>query len=425
MTPPAGPGYGPRVRIELICVGDELLRGDIPDAHVGYLGRRFRSMGLTPSFTAVVPDDEGAIADALAAALGRADRVILTGGLGPTTDDVTREAVAGLLKLPLHRNPEVVASIRSRFQHRDIPMPAAVERQGDVIEGFALLPNPAGTAPGQAGQAMGRDIYLLPGPPHEMRAVFEQNLAPLFEAAARRERLPAESSLLLSGVGESAVQEILGDFASRWPAIRLAYRADPGEVRVRFSSADPPELAEAVGEARRRLRACIVGEAGIDLPGAVGRLLADAGTTLATAESCTGGMLGGSLTSVAGSSAWYLGGIVAYSNDIKRDLLGVDRTVLDAFGAVSAEAARAMASGVRGRFRAGLGVAVTGIAGPGGGTEAKPVGLTYLAVAHAGGTEAVRRAYSGDRETNRRFAVAGALDLVRLTLLRLPGDPPS
>lgn len=410
------------MRIELICVGDELLRGDVPDTHAVFIGRRLRPLGLTPAAVTLAPDDEEAIADAVAAAVARAACVIVTGGLGPTTDDVTREAVARCLGLGLRRDADAVAAIRRRFQHRDVPMPASVERQADVVEGFTLLSNPVGTAPGQAGRVRGCDIYLLPGPPHEMEAVFLESLAPVLEAAARAGTPPAESSLLLAGIGESSVQEALLDFAARWPGVRLAYRADPGEVRVRLGSFDPHALSEAVSEARRRLGPHVVGEAEIDLPRAVGRLLADSGSRLATAESCTGGLLGGSLTSVPGSSEWYLGGVVAYADAVKRDALGVEPGLIDAHGAVSAEVARAMASGVRNRFRADVGVAVTGIAGPAGGTPDKPVGLTFLAAETSGAADVGRRVFAGDRETNRRFAVAAALDLVRRLLLRERGE---
>ncbi len=404
------------MRIELICVGDELLRGDIADRHLAYIGRRLASIGLRPERATTVGDDAGAIAAAVAEAWERGGWILVTGGLGPTSDDLTREAVATLFDRPLEMDSDVLAGIRERFRSWGRRTVGSAERQALVPRGFRVLPNPVGTAPGLAWSSEDRRLILLPGPPREMQAVFDGSVFPEI-AGERRERIGATETILVSGIGESEVQERIGGILAESGSVRASFRAEPSEVRIRLESTDPGELRRIVDVVERCLGRAVVRRGPGDLASAVGDLLARRGATVATAESCTGGLLGGRITAVPGSSAWYLGGVVAYANRIKESILGVPAHVLETEGAVSAATAAAMASGVRDRFGADYALSVTGIAGPGGGTPEKPVGLVYLGIASPEGLRTVRCRFGADRETNRRAAAARALNELRLSIL--------
>jgi nicotinamide-nucleotide amidase len=341
----------------------------------------------------------------------------MTGGLGPTADDVTVSAVARRLEMPLSRNEEYVLWMRERFARRGMRMPAVNEKQADFIVGARVLENPRGTAPGSWIAQNGKEYVILPGVPSEMREIMEERVLPVLRERAGGLRA-SRRVLRVSGMGESAVEELVTPVYSKWKDDPVTILASPGEVQLHLRVVGEP------GEAARRLDAMeadfrqALGHRMLsrdeDLASSVGRQLREHGRTVAVAESCTGGMVAKLLTDAPGSSDYFLGGLVAYSNAAKAALLAVSEETLRAHGAVSEETAREMARGARERFGADLAVAVTGIAGPDGGTPEKPVGTVFFALARKGETEiGKKREFHGDRATVRLAASLFALDLIR------------
>jgi nicotinamide-nucleotide amidase len=366
-----------------------------------------------------VPDDIAAVASALRRALARADAVLVSGGLGPTFDDLTREAAAKTLGRRLTFDPRLWSRILKRFARYKMKVPEQNKRQALVIGGAEVLDNPNGSAPGQRLKTRGKSLVLMPGPPSEMYPMFENLVLPRLKRAHARGIHLASFSVRLSGIPESSADERLDPVRARWPKARFTILASGGEVS--FHAVSFERSARAARAARAGLRRDILaavgafahGEADETLEFALGARLKKRGLTLAAAESCTGGLLGGRITAVAGSSAWFLGGVVSYANAAKVRLLGVPARVLARHGAVSPECAAAMAEGARRALKADLGVSITGVAGPGGGTKDKPVGLVHLAVSGPGRRRASRRLeINGPREAVRSRAVTAALRLV-------------
>ena len=419
--PPAGAAESagaPRAtRAAIIAIGSEMLSSLRQDTNSLWLTARLEEVGISVVRKSIVPDDPEAIGDELSFAARAADLVVMTGGLGPTADDVTVSAVARRLEMPLARNEEYVNWMRERFARRGIRMPAVNEKQADFIVGARVLENPRGTAPGCWIARGGKEYVILPGVPSEMREIMEERVLPVLRERAGRIRA-SRRVLRVSGMGESAVEELVAPVYAKWRDDPVTILASPGEVQLHLRIVGEPE------EALRRLDAMeadfrqALGHRLLsrdeDLSASVGRLLRETGRTVAVAESCTGGMIAKLLTDAPGSSDYFLGGLVAYSNAAKMELLAVREETLRSHGAVSEETAREMARGARERFDADLAVAVTGIAGPDGGTPEKPVGTVCFALARRGGTEiGKKREFGGDRATVRLAASLYALDLVR------------
>jgi len=414
------------VNAEIIAVGSELLTPYRMDTNSLYLTEQLNALGVDVSFKGIVGDDLSALVAAVQHGLFRSDILIFSGGLGPTEDDLTREAVAEALGLKLERDQEIVHRLEQRFASRGLTMTQNNSKQGDIIEGATVLPNPNGTAPGQwiSGEFDGREhiLILLPGPPHELKALFEGEV---------RERLRAKvpiahifmRTLKIAMLGESAVDARVAPIYKQYPDVQTTILAGAGEIELHFKTraatldAARARADEVAGLVEDELEDAVFSRNGESLEQIVSYWLQMRSATLAVAESCTGGLLAERITSISGSSRYFLGGAVVYSNQLKTELAGVPAEMINRHGAVSREVAAALAEGIRYRCEASLGVGITGIAGPTGGTPEKPVGLVYHAVAGDSGTEVVERKYPGDRKRIRRFASTMALDMVRKKLM--------
>lgn len=429
------------LRAEIIAVGSELLTPFRLDTNSLFLTAELNRLGIVVARKHVVGDDLAALTAAFGEALHRADVVIATGGLGPTEDDLTREAAAAALSIPLVRSAEAEARLRARFATAGMPMPARNLKQADRLEGAELLANGNGSAPGQWLLLAAQALVLLPGPPRELKPLFQEQVAPRLRQFARR-RLGAEPApmatraLFIADRPESAVDEIAAPIYRQFAQIETTIlAARPGEIELHLRAV-PGAAAEAAATERDlddladRLAAAfgdaVFSRHGESLEAVVGDLLRRRHQTLAVAESCTAGLLGARLTNVAGASDYFLGGVICYRDQVKIEAVGVDPETLALHGAVSAACARELAEGVRRRLGADWGLAITGIAGPGGGSAAKPVGTVFIALAGptpspgapAGApaieTEVIQRRFTGDRDRVRHFSVAVALDRLRL-----------
>ncbi len=411
---------------EIIAIGAELLTPFRQDTNSLYLTEELNQLGVEVTFKTVVGDRREHVREATRLALGRVDIVILMGGLGPTEDDVTREAVAEALGRELRRDPDIVAKLYARFAARKIKMPENNARQADVVAGAVLLPNAQGTAPGQwldlEVESARKVLMLLPGPPWELKAMFaEQCLGRLAE------RLPQHilytRVLKVAMLPESQLDARIAPIYGKHKDIQTTILAGAGEIQVHLrAEAETLEAAKErvdalAAEIEEELGDFVFSTAGESLEQIVGYYLQMRGKTLAVAESCTGGLLAERITSVSGSSRYFLGGAVVYANDLKTEFVDVPPLMISEHGAVSREVAVALAEGVRKRCKASVGVGITGIAGPTGGTEEKPVGLVYVAVADDGKPEVVERKFMGDRERVRWWASQQALDMVRRRLM--------
>ncbi len=408
---------------EIIAVGSELLGSTRMDTNSLFLAGRLASLGIELRAKAVVGDDRARLASVFKTALGRADLVILTGGLGPTDDDLTREVVAEVLGLEMREDPAIVAQIEQRFARRGLRMPAVNRRQAMVPAGASALDNPNGTAPGLYIEHAGHVIVLLPGPPRELQPMFDLVSSAQLQRRAGDARIYTET-LFVAGRGESHVEEIAQPIYSRWvgatPSIETTILAMPGQVELhlKLRSADAEAGARRVREARDELVAAlgrdVFSTEGRPMEEVVGALLRERRLTISAAESCTGGLLLARLTDVPGSSDYVLGGAVAYSNASKEILADVPPALIEAHGAVSEPVAVALADGIRARTASSLAIGITGVAGPGGGTPAKPVGTVAIALTGDGMPARVRTfSFFGGRPHVRFQATQAALDMVR------------
>ncbi len=396
------------------------------DTNSLYLTEQLNLLGVDVIFKSIVGDDLRRLVAAAQHGLFRSDILIFSGGLGPTEDDLTREAVSEALGVGLRRDPEILARLEQRFAERGWKMASNNSKQADVLEGATVLANPNGTAPGQwlSGEFDGREhiIVLLPGPPHELKA--------LFECAVRdrlRDKVPPASlatrTLKIAMLGESSVDARVAPIYKRYADVETTILAGAGEIELSFKSraatldAAQRRVDEVAGVVEDELDDAVYSRNGESLEQIVGYWLQMRNATVAVAESCTGGLLAERLTSISGSSRYFLGGAVVYSNALKTELAGVPTEMIDRHGAVSREVAAALAEGIRYRCESTLGVGITGVAGPTGGTPEKPVGLVFHAVASDRGTEVVQRNFPGDRKRIRRFASTMALDMVRKKLM--------
>jgi len=414
------------VNAEIIAVGSELLTPYRMDTNSLYLTEQLNQLGVEVIFKSVVGDNLRQLVAAAQHGLFRSDILIFSGGLGPTEDDLTREAVAEALGVTLHRDPEILARLEQRFADRGWRMSPNNAKQADVLDGATVLPNPNGSAPGQwiAGQFDGREhiIVLLPGPPFELKGLFESEV---------RERLRAKvppthlftRTLKVAMLGESAVDARVAPIYKRYPDVDTTILAGAGEIELHFrtraatldaAEARADEVAELVED---ELDDAVYSRNGESLEQIVSYWLQMRNATVAVAESCTGGLLAERITSISGSSRYFLGGAVVYSNQLKTEFAGVPEEMIHRHGAVSREVAAALAEGIRYRCESTFGVGITGVAGPSGGTSDKPVGLVFHAVASDTGTEIVQRTFPGDRKRIRRFASTMALDMLRKKLM--------
>lgn len=412
-------------RAEIIAVGSELLTPYFQDTNSLYLTARLNDIGWTVGFKTIVGDDVRDLGSRVREALRSAKLVMIIGGLGPTGDDVTREAVAQALGRDLILDRDILESIKERFRRRRVAMPKANKKQALVVHGAAVLPNKNGTAPGQMIRAGGKKIILLPGPPHELKTICEDTVWPDLERG--RNRYLSRAVLKITGLTESMVEDLISGLYPKTPDLGLTILASPGQVEVHLSASSAAGQAEAQTKLGRfksrlleRLKSHVFSENGESLEYVVGSLLRQEKKTLAVAESCTGGLISHRLTNVPGSSEYFLEGAVAYSNAAKTDLLAVPHRLIKHRGAVSLPVARAMAQGIRKRARADLGLAVTGIAGPSGGSAEKPVGLVFTALAWSGGSEVRENLFLGMREQIKFQSAQKALDMARRHLLLEP-----
>ena len=413
------------MKAELITIGDELLIGQVVNTNAAWAGEQLDLAGVDVLRMVTLGDDIEAIQAALADAYRTSELVIITGGLGPTHDDITREAIAGFFGAELRPDPDVLAHIERRFARRGYTMPVSNQRQAMVPEGFEVLPNPVGTAPGLWLAEEGpppRLLAVVPGVPHEMRALMEGEVLPRLRKR-KGLRFIRHRTLLTAGIGESNLQERLGDLAG-WlgDGLRLAYLPGGGSVRLRASaSGDDQQTVERRLDAfeahlRERIGLYFFGTGTETLEAAVGKMLKARGQTLAVAESCTGGFVLNRLTNVPGSSAYVVGGVVAYGNAVKAEQLGVSEAALEEEGAVSEVVARQMAEGIRERLRADVGVSTTGVAGPSGGTPEKPVGTVWIGYADASGSQARLLSLATDRLLNKQLTSTAVLNDLRQRL---------
>lgn len=412
------------MRAELLAVGTELLFGDIVNTNAAWLGRRLAEAGIDVTTSVVVGDNVGRIADAVTSALGRADALVVTGGIGPTQDDLTREALAEAAGVPLVRDPALEAALRERFTALRRDVPEMNYRQADLPAGATSIPNPRGSAPGVRVEIAGGVAYALPGVPHEMQRMFTESVLPDLLSRAGEPACIVHRVLRTAGMWESAVADALAGQVERLErdgGVTVAFLASQGQTRVRLTAkAATPEEARALiapeeAAARTALGSAVYGADDDTLDGVVAGLLRARGATVAVAESLTGGLLGAELTKAAGASEVFAGGVVAYATTVKEALLGVPAEVVATHGAVSAECAAAMAAGARDRLGATYGLALTGVAGPGE-QEGKPVGTVHVGLAGPDGVETRDLRLPGDRTLIRGYAVVAALNLLRLHL---------
>ena len=406
------------MRVEIINTGTELLLGRVTNTHLGFLAQSLLGLGLRVEYQVTVPDGV-AISDALANAMSRAELIIVTGGLGPTSDDITRDAAAEVFGRKLIFHQEILDEIADKFRVRSIPMNNLQRPQAMVPEGGVVLPNANGTAPGLILHNDTAVAVLLPGPPGELRPMWTNEALPwLRQKFADRLNPVHEVNLRILGLGETRVQLMLENEVRALGPIEIGYCARPGgEVDLRFIAADQSLVERAGRLAREKLADAIYAEGIESMEQVVVRLARAAGKTVATAESCTGGLVASRITNVPGSSEMFRYGWVTYANEAKMTELGVHAELLEKHGAVSAEVAATMAEGALRGSHADIAVAITGIAGPGGGSSEKPVGRVHFGLATRGTpTQTVERTLTLNREMFKVVASQIALDLVRRAL---------
>ena len=411
---------------EIIAIGSELLTPHRSDTNSLFLTERLNKIGVQVAFKSIVGDRKQDLVHQVRIALSRADIVITMGGLGPTLDDLTREAVAEALGFKLKRDQAIVGALYARFAARRMQMTANNSRQADIIDGATILENPNGTAPGQYLDIVYNEhrklIMLLPGPPNEIKPLFDAECLPRLTATLPKRHI-ATRTLRAAMIGESIVDSRVAPIYTKYTDVETTILAQMGDIQLNLICEKPAleqaqaRVDELAGRIEDELGELIYSAQGDSLEPMDLYYLEMRGATLATAESCTGGMMAERLTGISGSSRSYLGGAVVYSNDLKMAFAGVPAYMIAEFGAVSREVAEALAEGIRVRTGATIGVAITGIAGPTGGTEEKPVGLVYIAIDDEKHTEVIEKRFGGDRDRIRQWSTQQALDIVRRWLM--------
>jgi nicotinamide-nucleotide amidase len=409
------------MKAELIFTGSELLLGHILNTHAQYLGLRLARMGIEVVLHTTAGDNQERLEQVFRQSLERSELIITTGGLGPTTDDLTKEIFSEVLGLPMVLDKNLLAELKKFYCRRGLDMPASLVKQAYLPKGAQILLNKRGTAPGVLIKKGNKIVIMLPGPPGELKVMFEESVVPFLSDKLQGKTLMRYKVLRLTGISESAVQEQIGELGGQGnPGI--GYMAKPGEIQVRIaaSSGSIKETDKMVDELadkiKKRLKDYIFGFDDQVLEEEVGNLLKDAGLSIGVAESCTGGLITARLTEIPGSSKYLKGGIVAYSNEIKNKSLGVAYGILERYGAVSKQTAMAMAEGIRKAVGSDIGLAVTGIAGPGGALPGKPRGLVYVSLSDSKMTFYRKYCFPGDRSAVRQGAVNAAMNMVNIHL---------
>jgi nicotinamide-nucleotide amidase len=408
---------------EIIAIGSELLTPTKTDTNSLWLTERLNEIGVEVKLKTIVGDDERRLEETIKDALSRSDIVITTGGLGPTEDDITRAISAKAVGLNLVFDDEVLFEIRARFKSFGREMPETNKRQAYIIEGADVLPNPNGSAVGMSLKIQEKFFVVLPGPPRELKPMFENFVLPKLRESAG-EIYVKRKVLRVSGMGESAVDELIAPIYKEYKNVSTSILFNRSEIELHLTTQTETieeaerlleELSEKIVE---KLGTAIFALNGETMEEIVGKLLIESGKTLSVAESCTGGLIAQRITEVAGSSAYFIEGAVTYANDSKIRTLGVPREILEAHGAVSAETAEAMAKGIRKKAQTDYALAVTGIAGPGGGTEEKPVGLVFIGYADESETKSIKINLPGDRYLIRWRSSQATLDYLRRQILK-------
>jgi nicotinamide-nucleotide amidase len=408
------------IQAEIIAVGSELLTPDNLDTNSLYLTQRLNEAGCQVHLKTVVGDDRDDLALTLRSALTRSDMIIFSGGLGPTEDDLTRATVATVLDRPVHIDGEILKTLHQRFAARGFQMAKINEKQAEMIEGAETIDNPLGTAPGMWIEEKGRHIVLLPGPPRELKSMFETQLSRIL-ALSGGTRLSFRT-FHITGMTESELDSQIAPIYTAYPNVRTTVLAGTRHIAVRMyrwteEGEAPSDLDEVAAKIQAAVGNAIFTTSDESMEEVVGRLLQEKGETLAVAESCTSGMLGMHLTRLPGSSGYFKGGILCYGNEAKVELCGVSPELLQQHGAVSAEVAEALAIGVRHALHSSIGLSITGIAGPGGGSPEKPVGLVYIGMSDGKQTLSRHRIMPGDRESIRERSTYLAMAWLRRLLL--------
>ncbi|VFQ46533.1 CinA family nicotinamide mononucleotide deamidase-related protein [Desulfoluna butyratoxydans] len=411
------------MRAMVITTGEEILKGEVVDSHAAWISEQLCELGVEVVRHLSVGDNLSALKEVFSRVAGRCDVAVVTGGLGPTEDDLTTRAAAESAGVPLVEDPVASASVAAYFEGRKAPVPASNLKQARLPKGAACIPNPVGTAPAFSLELSGTRFWFLPGVPREMRFLMTESVTPAISGMQPKGSRLVKTAITTFGLPESVVGERISGIEAGFPGVHVGYRASFPVIEVKiwaFAGADAG-LAQrqeaASAEALKRLDGYVVSEAGLSMPEAVAASLKGAGKTLAVAESCTGGLIGNLLTDVPGSSDWFFLSAVTYANSAKEKVLGVSGHTLETWGAVSAETVAEMAEGARRVSGADIGVATSGIAGPSGGTDEKPVGTVWIGVATEAGTETHRFVSPfKDRHMNKRVFAFKALDLVRRTL---------
>ncbi len=412
------------MKAEIIATGTEILLGQTLNTSAHYLTGKLSELGIEVDYHTTVGDNKERLETVIREGIGRSDLLMITGGTGPTVDDLSKELVAKVLGLKMVLDSASLEKIRHFFSLRGTNMPDTEKKQAYFPEGTQILPNNHGTAPGAIVQKENKTIVILPGPPSEMQPMFDDFVWPVLEEESQEDTHRMQVRVIkVVGLGESEVEEKLQELlGGKNPSMTLL--AKHSELHIRLVTRGEVEQATGIlDEAEKliyaRLGDRVFGTNGDTMIGLVSEKLKNHRVTVATAESCTGGMLGAVLTQEAGSSDFFLGGVVSYSNTLKEKFLGVTPHTLEEFGAVSAETAMEMAAGIREYANSDLGVSITGIAGPGGGSQEKPVGLVYIGLATPKGTEANKFQFHGGRDSIRQLSVQAALDWVRRYMLNI------
>ena len=415
----------PMLAAEIIAIGSELLTPTKTDTNSLWLTEKLNEIGVEVKLKTIVGDDEARLEETIKDALSRSDIVITTGGLGPTEDDITRTVSAQAVGRKLTFNEEVLTEVQARFRSFGREMPEINKRQAFIIEGADVLPNPNGSAVGMSLKIEEKLLVVLPGPPHELKQMFENFVLPKLRELAG-EIYVKRKVLRVSGMGESAVDELIAPIYKVYKNVNTSILFNRSEIELHLTAqtktieeADSllEELSIKIAE---KLGNAVFAMNGETMEAVVGKLLTESGKTLSVAESCTGGLIAQRLTEVSGSSAYFIEGAVTYSNEAKIRTLDVPLEVIETYGAVSAETAEAMANGMREKARTDYALAVTGIAGPGGGTEEKPVGLVFIGYADESETKSIKINLPGDRYLIRWRTSQAALDLLRRKILKNP-----
>jgi len=414
------------VKAEIIAVGSELLTPFRQDTNSLFLTERLNQLGVDVVFKTIVGDNLSDLTQIAKLAIARADIILFMGGLGPTEDDLTREAVAAALDLELQRDQDTLTRLEQRFAARKFVMTQNNVKQADVITGATILPNSNGTAPGQwlTGKYDGRDKYIvmLPGPPHELKTLFDEQCMERLRAKLPRVYI-ASRELKVTGIGESHCDARVAPIYKLYTDVETTILAGAGEVQLHLKTrshsfeAAQERVDELAAKIEQELGDLVFSDNGDSMEQIVGYFLQMRGATLSVAESCTAGLIAERITSISGSSRYFVGGAVVYTNELKTAFADVPPKIIQKHGAVSREVAAALAEGIRKRCGTTFGLGVTGVAGPTGGTPEKPVGLVFHGLATENGTEVVERNFPGDRKRIRWFASQQALDMVRRKLM--------